>query len=76
MENIVIKYDNSQEGAFILGRLNAIPIWFIHTYKHRQFEATPTDQDDVEEIEDIIEALEFWRKELNNMANLDKEEIK
>ena len=71
MESIVIKYNNSQEGAYLLGRLSAISIEYEHFINERTINIYPHDQDDAEEADDIIYSQRWFASEFQLMKKLD-----
>ena len=71
MDNIVVKYGNSQEGAYLLGRLSAIAISYEHFIAARTIIIYPADQDDVEEADDIVYSQRWFASELKRMREVD-----
>lgn len=68
MEPITINYKTSQEGCFLLGRLNALSITFNHTVDDNTIIIYPVDQCDLEDIDDILDSTKFFSHLFPTMA--------
>jgi hypothetical protein len=71
METITVKYNGSQDGAYLLGRLSAINIEYEHFIDARTINIYPHDQDDIEEADDIVYSLRWFASEFQLMKKLD-----